>query len=66
MDINLKCVFLYSQAVAKVMAQTEDGGKIINLASVDAIKPTGMLAHYNASKGGLLMLTKALAMEKVS
>jgi 2-deoxy-D-gluconate 3-dehydrogenase len=62
-DINLKGVFLYSQVAAKVMAQAEDGGKIINLASVDAIKPTGMLAHYNASKGGVLMLTKALALE---
>lgn len=63
LDINLKGVFLYSQVAAKEMAQAEDGGKIINLASVDAIKPTGMLAHYNASKGGVLMLTKALALE---
>ncbi len=63
MDINLKGLFIYSQVAAKVMAQDGRGGKIVNLASVDAIKPTGMVAHYNASKGGVLMLTKALALE---
>ncbi len=62
-DINLKGVFLYSQAAGQAMAQAGNGGRIINLASIDALKPTGMLAHYNASKGGVLMLTKALAKE---
>ena len=63
LDTNLKGVFLYSQAAARVMTETGTGGKIINLCSVDAFKPTGMIAHYNASKGGALMLTKALALE---
>ena len=45
------------------MARDQKGGRIINLCSVDALKPTGMVAHYNASKGGALMLTKALALE---
>ena len=63
LDTNLKGVFLYSQAAARVMAETATGGKIINLCSVDALKPTGLIAHYNASKGGALMLTKALALE---
>ncbi|MFA7179469.1 MAG: SDR family oxidoreductase, partial [Dehalococcoidales bacterium] len=39
------------------------GGKIINIASIDAFHPTGNVAHYNASKGGVVMLTKALAKE---
>jgi 2-deoxy-D-gluconate 3-dehydrogenase len=63
LNTNLKGVFLYSQAAARVMAKAKKGGKIINMCSVDALKPTGMIAHYNASKGGALMLTKALALE---
>jgi 2-deoxy-D-gluconate 3-dehydrogenase len=38
-------------------------GSIINIASVDALHPTGALAHYDASKGGLVMLTRSLALE---
>jgi 2-dehydro-3-deoxy-D-gluconate 5-dehydrogenase len=62
-DINLKGVFLYSQAAAQIMSKSQKGGKIINIASMDAIKPTGMCAHYDASKGGVAMLTKAMALE---
>ncbi len=62
-DINLKSVFLYSQAIGRAMVKSGNGGRIINLASTDSLKPTGMLAHYTASKGGVLMLTKAMAKE---
>ena len=63
MNVNLKGVFFYSQAAAQAMVAAGRGGKIINVCSIDALKPTGMIAHYNASKGGVLMLTKALALE---
>jgi 2-dehydro-3-deoxy-D-gluconate 5-dehydrogenase len=63
MDINLKGVFLASQAAGRAMAEAGRGGRIVNLASIDALHPNGMAAHYNASKGGVLMLTKALALE---
>jgi len=62
-DINLKGAFLYAKATGEVMAKGGQGGKIINIASIDAMRPNGMAAHYNASKGGVLMLTKALALE---
>lgn len=62
-DINLKGMFAYSQAAAQQMIANEQGGKIINIASIDALKPHGFVAHYNASKGGVVMLTKALALE---
>jgi 2-deoxy-D-gluconate 3-dehydrogenase len=62
-DINLKGAFLYSKAAGAVMAETAQGGRIINLASIDGLRPNGMAAHYNASKGGVLMLTKAMALE---
>jgi 2-deoxy-D-gluconate 3-dehydrogenase len=63
LDINLKGPFFYAQAVARQMIAAQHGGTIINIASIDALHPTGHLAHYDASKGGMVMLTKALAQE---
>ena len=63
LGINLKGVFFYSQAAAREMIKAGHGGRIINLGSVDALHPRAGAAHYNASKGGVLMLTKALALE---
>ncbi|MEX0761586.1 MAG: SDR family NAD(P)-dependent oxidoreductase [Dehalococcoidia bacterium] len=62
LDINLKGTFFCSQAAAKVMRE-KGGGKIINIASIDALHPAGSLAHYDASKGGVLMMTRSLALE---
>lgn len=61
--INLKGVMFYSQAAAKTMLAKKHGGRIVNIASVDAFKPTGNLPHYDASKGGVVMLTKSLAVD---
>ncbi|MBE0481077.1 MAG: SDR family oxidoreductase [Dehalococcoidia bacterium] len=64
LDVNLKGIFFCSQAAARVMIEAGRGGKIINLASMDGIHPTRVdTAHYNASKGGVIMLTKALALD---
>ena len=63
LDINLKGVMFYSQAAASAMKERGHGGKIVNIASIDAFHPTGNIAHYNASKGGVVVLTKALAKE---
>jgi 2-deoxy-D-gluconate 3-dehydrogenase len=63
MGINLKGAFFYAQAAAREMVKANHGGKIINMASIDAVHPTGEVAHYNASKGGVMTLTKALALE---
>jgi 2-deoxy-D-gluconate 3-dehydrogenase len=63
-NINLKGMFFHSQAAAHEMIKSGSGGKIINMASMDGLHPTRMeLSHYNASKGGVIMLTKALALE---
>jgi 2-deoxy-D-gluconate 3-dehydrogenase len=62
-DINLKGVFFASQAAARQMVSQGHGGRIVNIASIDALHPTGALAHYDASKGGVVMLTKATALE---
>ncbi|AGG07756.1 short-chain dehydrogenase [Dehalococcoides mccartyi] len=63
LGINLKGLMFFSQAATKAMMAAKHGGKIINIASIDGFRPTGNLAHYDASKGGVIMLTKAMAQE---
>ena len=63
LDINLKGAFFFAQKAAKVMADSKKGGRIINIASIDAVHPTGNLIAYDASKGGIVMMTKSLALE---
>jgi 2-deoxy-D-gluconate 3-dehydrogenase len=63
LDTNLKGSFFFAQKAAKKMVESGRGGRIINIVSIDALHPTGNLAHYDSSKGGLVMLTKSLALE---
>jgi 2-deoxy-D-gluconate 3-dehydrogenase len=63
-QINLKGLVFMSKAAAVRMVQQGRGGKIINISSVDAFHPSMVgLAAYDASKGGVVMFTKALALE---
>lgn len=62
-DTNLKGTFLYSQAAAEVMIKAGKGGRIVNIASMDALHPSFGASHYSASKGGVAMLTKSMALE---
>ena len=62
LDVNLKGAFFLTQAAARLMIAARRGGRIVNVASVAALRPGGNLAHYDASKGGLLALTRALAL----
>ena len=61
--INLKAVAFLSKLAVKKMIEKNHGGKIINISSIDSIKPSGTLSHYDSSKGGLRMLTRAFAKE---
>jgi len=63
MNINLKGTFFLTQNVARAMAAAKRGGSIVNVSSIDGYHPTGGLAHYDASKGGIEMLTRSLALE---
>jgi NAD(P)-dependent dehydrogenase (short-subunit alcohol dehydrogenase family) len=64
LDTNLKGTFLCSQAAAKQMVVQARGGVIINIASIDAVHPSFIgLGSYDASKGGMLMFTKSMALE---
>jgi 2-deoxy-D-gluconate 3-dehydrogenase len=60
--INLKVVFLLSQAVGNVMKE-KGWGKIINMASMLSFQGGIFVPAYAASKGGVAQLTKALANE---
>ena len=60
--VNLKAPFLCSQLAAKMMLK-QGGGKIINIGSVHEYQTKRNYIHYSTSKGGLVMLTKNLALE---
>ena len=60
--VNLTGTFLFCQTVGKVMIQ-QGGGKIINMVSVGAVVGFPRQVGYCASKGGILQLTKVLALD---
>jgi len=62
MDVNLRAPFFLAAAAAKGMV-ARGRGKIINIASEAGINGLAGHAAYGASKGGLVMLTKDLAVE---
>ncbi len=62
MNLNLKGLFFLSQAVARVMKE-HGGGKIINVTSMDGYKPEINVSAYAISKAGVIMTTKAMALE---
>jgi len=62
--VNLKGVFLCTKYVAEQMIKQGNGGKIINITSIDALHPSSIgLAHYDASKHGVWGFTKNVALE---
>ena len=60
--VNLTGTFLFCQAVGRVMIQQERG-KIINMVSVGAVVGFPRQVGYCATKGGILQLTKVLALD---
>lgn len=69
LDTNLKGMYIVTKAVAPAIAEA-GGGAIVNLATIESdvvVASSGHpQVHYNASKGGVKMLTKALAVELAS
>ncbi len=62
-DVNLTGVFNVAQIVAKQMVKQSEGGVIINMASKNGIAAEVKFAHYNASKAGVILLTKTMAID---
>lgn len=61
-DINLTGMFSVSQAVCRCMV-IRKSGVVVNMSSKNGLDGEFGYAHYNASKGGVIMLTKTMALE---
>jgi NAD(P)-dependent dehydrogenase (short-subunit alcohol dehydrogenase family) len=61
--VNLRGMFLVAQAVSRHMVERGACGAIINMSSTNGLAGEENYAHYNASKGGVLLLTKTMAVE---
>lgn len=61
--LNLVAPFACAQAANTVMQRQEEGGSIVNVASVSGLRPSPGTAAYGAAKAGLLSLTRTLAQE---
>jgi 3-oxoacyl-[acyl-carrier protein] reductase len=63
-DMNLKSVFLCSQAVLPAM-QKQNYGKIVNISSIYGFTGNATRSSYAAAKAGVAVFTKSLALEVV-
>ena len=61
MKTNVTSMFLISKHVIPHM-QEEGGGSIVNISSISALRPRGLTA-YSASKGAIISLTRAMAID---
>ena len=62
-NTNLRGAWLVAQGAAKRWVAAKKPGVIVNIASILGLRTIGQVAPYNASKAGLIHLTRALAME---
>ena len=63
LNVNLRGMFFCTQRAAREMIRQGEGGKVVNLSSVHGFAAVPNHAHYEASKGGINMFTKACAIE---
>lgn len=61
-EVNLKGHFLVGQACARAMVQGGAGGAVVNMSSVNGNMAIASIASYNASKGGIDQLTRAMSL----
>jgi 3-oxoacyl-[acyl-carrier protein] reductase len=61
--VNLRGMFTAAQTVARNMVADGRGGSIVNMASTNALGGEADFTDYNASKGGVLQLTRTMAVE---
>ncbi len=62
-DLNLKSVFFFSQAVARQFMAQGTGGKIVNVASMLSFQGGVRVPSYTASKSGVMGITRLMANE---
>ena len=62
MRVNVDSMFLAAKHAIPAMIETAAGGAIVNIASISALRPRGLTA-YSASKGAVIALTRAMAVD---
>lgn len=62
LDVNLKGTFLVCKHVLAVML-AQRSGSVVNLASVEGLQALEAMSAYNASKGGVVLLTRQMAID---
>ena len=62
MQVNVESMFLVSKYAIPAMVASGGGGAIVNVASISALRPRG-LTSYSTSKGAVIALTKAMAVD---
>ncbi|KIX96157.1 uncharacterized protein Z520_07935 [Fonsecaea multimorphosa CBS 102226] len=65
-DVNVRSIFWSVPTVVQAMIEQGQGGSVVNIASIGALRPRGGLVWYNASKGAAFNATKGLAAEYAS
>jgi NAD(P)-dependent dehydrogenase (short-subunit alcohol dehydrogenase family) len=62
MQVNVDSMFLVSRHAIPAMKETAGGGAIVNVSSISALRPRGLTA-YSTSKGAVIALTRAMAVD---
>jgi NAD(P)-dependent dehydrogenase (short-subunit alcohol dehydrogenase family) len=62
MRVNVDTMFLACKHAIPAMIRTAGGGSIVNISSISALRPRGLTA-YSVSKGAVIALTKAMAVD---
>jgi len=62
MRVNVETMFLTSKYAIPAMIESGDGGAIVNISSISAVRPRGLTA-YSASKGAVISMTRAMAVD---
>ena len=62
MQVNVESMFLLSKYAIPAMIASGGGGAIVNVASISALMPRGLTA-YSVSKGAVIALTQAMAVD---
>ena len=62
MQVNVESMFLAAKYAIPAMIETAGGGAIVNVASISALRPRGLTA-YSASKGAVIALSRAMAVD---
>jgi NAD(P)-dependent dehydrogenase (short-subunit alcohol dehydrogenase family) len=65
-EVNLMGNFWLTKACVEVMQSQNRGGKVINIASVNGLRPGSFQGIYSITKAGVISLTQTLAMELAS